>query len=113
GVIGGVLLLVAADTTVESPRLVWPPLPMVGDLALIVVAVGGLLALLVIGLDIVAESQFLSYSVAVGAAIAAASSLGANTGLRAAFEHYRAFGYFICVAAAIAFPFTQHGNATW
>jgi len=113
GVIGSLLLLVAADTTLESPRLVWPPLPTIGDLALIVVAVGGLLALLVIGLDIQAESQFLSYSIAVGAAIAAAASLGANVALRAAFDRYRLFGYFVCLAAAIAFPFTQHGNATW
>src|SRR5207245_7033266 len=56
---------------------------------------------------------FLSYSVAVGAAIAAASALGANVALRAAFDRYRLFGYFVCLAAAIAFPFTQHGNATW
>ena len=113
GVIGGVVLIVAADTTPESPRLVLPALPAIGYLAVIVVAVGALLALLVIGLDIVAESQFLSYSVAVGALIAAASSLGANAVLRTAFDNYRLFGYFICVAAAVAFPFTQHGNATW
>jgi branched-chain amino acid transport system permease protein len=113
GVVGSILLLVAADTTPESPRLVWPPLPTIAQLAVIVVAVGGLLALLVIGLDIQAESQFLSYSIAVGAAIAAASSLGANVALRTAFDNYRLFGYFVCLAAAIAFPFTQNGNATW
>jgi len=113
GVVGSLLLLVAADTTRESPRLVWPALPMVGDLAVIVVAVGGLLALLVIGLGIEAESQFLSFAVAVGAAIAAASSLGASLALRTAFDRYRLFGYFICLAAAIAFPFTQDGDATW
>src|SRR3954447_21467369 len=113
GVVGGVLLLVSADTTPESPRLGWPTLPAVGYLAPIVIAVGGMLALLVIGLDIEAESQFLSYAVAVGAAIAAASALGSNAVLRTAFDNYRPFGYFICVAAAVAFPFTQHGNATW
>ena len=113
GVVGGILLLVSADTTEESPRFVWPALPTVAQLTLIVVAVGGMLALLVIGLDIQAESQFLSYSVAVGAALAAASALGTNAAIRTAFDNYRIFGYFICLAAAIAFPFTQNGNATW
>ena len=113
GVVGGLLLLVAADTTSESPRPVWPALPPVVDLAVIVIAVGGLLALLVIGLDIEAESQFLSFALAVGVIIAAASALGAQGVFRLAFNGYRAFGYLICVAAAVAFPFTQNGNATW
>jgi branched-chain amino acid transport system permease protein len=113
GVVGGIALLVAADATAESPASTWSALPAVIDLAVIVIAVGGLLALLVIGLDIEAESQFLSYAVAVGCAVAAANALGFGRSFQLAFARFRYVAYFVGLAAAVAFPFTQNGNATW
>jgi branched-chain amino acid transport system permease protein len=113
GVVAALVLLVAADTTEPSSPLRWGSLPAVADIALLVVVLGGLLALLVIGLGIDEQKQFLSFAVAVGAGIAAFASLGVNHAVRVAFNRYRYVGYVIALAAAVAFPFTQDGNATW
>jgi branched-chain amino acid transport system permease protein len=113
GVVGGVVLVVASDTIEAGPPLVWPRLPLVADLVLLTVTIGGLLALVVIGLDIDEQKQFLSFALFVAALIIVAGALGATEAFRRAARSYRPVLYVLAVAAAVAFPFTQNGNAVW
>ena len=113
GLVASVVLLIAADATEDSPAAEVPDLPAVLDIAQLVIAIGGLLALLVIGLDIDEQKQFLSFAVCVGAAVAAVNALGFSKAFRAATTRFPYVMYAVAVAAAVAFPFTQNGNATW
>lgn len=113
GVIAGIVLVIAADTLEPGPSLRWPALPLAADLLVMVVAIGGMLAMLVIGLAIDEQKQFLSFAVFVAALIMIAGALGATEAFKHAARNYRPVLYVLSVAAAVAFPFTQNGDATW
>ena len=113
GLIAGIVLAIAADTLEPGPSLRWPALPLAADLLLMVVAIGGLLAMLVIGLDINEQKQFLSFAVFVTALILVLGALGATEAFKEAARSNRLALYVLSVAAAVAFPFTQNGDATW
>jgi branched-chain amino acid transport system permease protein len=113
GLVGSLLLLAAADATPPSPSLKLPALPLVADLALVAVMIGVGLAALVYGLDIEDEKEFVTFAVFTGGVAAAAGALGVNEAFRTAFFRVPAYGYFLSVVAAVAFPFTQDGNAVW
>ena len=113
GLVASLVLLIAADATEEGTPADPPELPALLDIAQLVIAIGGLLALLVIGLDIDEQKQFLSFAVFVGAAVAAANALGFGRAFRNASRRFPYVMYAVAIAAAVAFPFTQDGNATW
>ena len=112
-VVGALLLLLVADATEARPVPALPAFPMLLDLALLVAGIGGLLAAVVIGLDIDDEREFLSFAVFVGCAVAVVGAFGVTETFSRAFNRYRYVGYALALAAAIAFPFTQNGNAVW
>ncbi|MDQ1695774.1 MAG: branched-chain amino acid transport system permease protein, partial [Frankiaceae bacterium] len=111
--IGSLLLVAAADTVPVTERLQLPAFPALVDLAFVVVVIGALLAAVVIGLGIEDEKQFLAFAVFVGALAAALGAFGVTQAFSTAFDRFRYFGYLLSLAAAVAFPFTQDGNAVW
>jgi branched-chain amino acid transport system permease protein len=111
--VGSVVLLIAADTLPASPALRLPRPPAYAEIALLVVVTGVGLAALVYGLDIEDEKEFVSFAVFVGGVVTAAGALGVTEAFRNAFYRFRFIGYVLAVAAAVAFPFTQDGNAVW
>ncbi|HET6817145.1 MAG TPA: branched-chain amino acid ABC transporter permease [Mycobacteriales bacterium] len=113
GTVGSLVLLAVTDTLPTGPPNRLPRLAAPAAVGAIVVVVGVLLAAVVIGLGIDDETQFLCFAIFVGALIAAAGALGVFAAFREAFDQYRAVGYAVALAAAVAFPFTQGTNATW
>ena len=111
--LGSVLLLLVADATEARPVPRLPSFPSLLDLGLLVAGIGGLLAAVVIGLDIEDEREFLAFAVFVGCAVAVMGAFGVTETFSRAFNRYRYAGYALALAAAIAFPFTQNGNAVW
>ena len=112
-VVGGVVAVVAADTLPESPPPRPVPLPVVPAVLAIAAAVALGLYLVVVGLAIEASQQFLSYVAFLAFAAVALSAIGIFATFGALSERYRAVVVVALLAAAIAFPFTQEGNATW
>ena len=90
-----------------------PALPAVVDIVGLAVIIGAGLAALVYGLDIESDKQFVAFSLFVAALVATAKALGVMAALTRAFDRFRYLGYFFAFAAAVAFPFTQNGNAVW
>jgi branched-chain amino acid transport system permease protein len=111
--VGSLVLLVAADTVPATERNQLPAMPAIADLAFLVIVIGALLAIVVIGLDIQDDKQFLTFALFIATLVVAMSALGVMASFSRAFERYRYIGYFLAVAAAVAFPFTQNGNAQW
>ena len=111
--VGALLLLAAADTIESLRTLELPRLPALVDLVLIFIVIGAGLAALVYGLDIESDKQFVSFALFVAALVAAGNALGATPAFSRAFDRFRYVGYVVALAAAVAFPFTQDGNAVW
>jgi branched-chain amino acid transport system permease protein len=112
-VVGGVLLLVAADTLPVTPNNRLPAMPAGVDLTALVVLIGASLAAIVYGLDIDNDREFVAFAAFVTIVVIGGSALGVMAAFGRAFDRFRYIGYLIVVAAAVAFPFTQHGNAQW
>jgi branched-chain amino acid transport system permease protein len=111
--VGALALLIAADTLPASAPLHLPRLPAYVDILLLFVVTGVGLAALVYGLDIDDDKEFVSFAVFVGGVVATAGALGATEAFSRAFYRFRFLGYALSLAAAVAFPFTQDGNAVW
>jgi branched-chain amino acid transport system permease protein len=111
--LGSVLLLVVADSIEACPVPRLPRFQALLDLGLLAAGIGGLLAAVVIGLDIDDEREFLAFAVFIGCAVAVCGAFGVTETFSRAFNRYRSVGYALSLAAAIAFPFTQDGNAVW
>jgi branched-chain amino acid transport system permease protein len=112
-VLGTVGLLLVADSAQASAPPKLPEFPALFDLAFLVVGIGGMLAAVVIGLDIEDEREFLAFAVFVGCFVAVMGSFGVSETFSHAFDRFRYVGYLLALAAAVAFPFTQNGNAVW
>jgi branched-chain amino acid transport system permease protein len=111
--VGSLGLLIAADTVPASSPLRLPRFPAYADIALLVVVFGVGLWALVYGLDIEDEKEFVAFAVFVGGVVTAAKALGASDSFTRAFDRFRWLGYGLALLAAVAFPFTQDGNAVW
>jgi branched-chain amino acid transport system permease protein len=112
-VLGTVGLLLVADSAQASAPPKLPEFPALFDLVFLVAGIGGLLAAVVIGLDIEDEREFLAFAVFVGCFVAVMGSFGVSETFSRAFDRFRYVGYVLALAAAVAFPFTQNGNAVW
>jgi len=112
-VVGTLALVLVADAMEASPPPRLPGFPAPVDLALLVAGIGGLLYAVVIGLNIDDEREFLSFAVFVGCAVAVMGAFGVTETFSRAFNRYRYVGYALSLVAAVAFPFTQNGNAVW
>jgi branched-chain amino acid transport system permease protein len=111
--LGSVLLVLVADAIEARPVPRLPRFPALLDLGMLAVGIGGLLAAVVIGLDIDDEREFLAFAVFIGCVVAVCGAFGVTESFSRAFNRYRGVGYALSLAAAIAFPFTQDGNAVW
>jgi len=111
--VGSLALLLATDTLEPTPKYELPELPSLLDLAMIFVVIGALLAAVVIGLDINEDKQFVSFAIFIAGVVTSLGALGGMAAFNRAFDRFRYIGYGVAAAAAIAFPFTQNGNAQW
>ncbi|MDQ4090734.1 MAG: branched-chain amino acid ABC transporter permease, partial [Actinomycetota bacterium] len=72
-----------------------------------------LLGAVVCGLEIDESSRFVSFLVALTFLCVAVHHLGLFTGLSALFVRHHRIAMLLGAAVAVAFPFTQQGNAYW
>ena len=91
----------------------WPALAAPIELLLIALALGALMFTVVRGLDIDESSRFLSFLVFVAFAATVVQRLGLFTLLQQTFERRRTIALTAALVTAVAFPFTQGGNAYW
>lgn len=111
-VLGALLLALAAlslppDRPLRGPR----PLPTLVEIVLIVAAFALLLYLIVIGLDIDANSQFIGYGLLLLTAALALNKLGMFAWTSSISQRHRVVVILAGLAAATYFPFTQDGSS--
>ena len=99
-------------TGVPAPQE-WRRLPPALEVAAVAAALLALLGAVVWGLEIEESSRFVSFLVALTALCVAAHHLGLFTGLAALFVRHHRMAMLLGAAVAVAFPFTQQGNAYW
>ena len=90
-----------------------PRLPAVVEVGAVVVGLLVLLGTVVWGLRINESSRFVSFLVFVGAVAVAGHHLGLFAWLSTLFERHHRAALLASAAVAVAFPFTQQGNAYW
>ncbi len=91
----------------------WPARPASVEVAAVAVGLLALLGAVVWGLAINESSRFVSFLVFVGFTCAALHHLGLFTWLTVLFARRQRMAVALGGAAAVAFPFTQQGNAYW
>ncbi len=91
----------------------WRPLPGAVEVAAIGVALLGLLGAVVWGLEIGESSRFVSFLVFVTFLAVALHHLGIFSALSVLFARHHRIAMLLGGAVAVAFPFTQQGNAYW
>jgi branched-chain amino acid transport system permease protein len=91
----------------------WPRLAPALEVAAIAVALLAVLGAVVWGLDIDESSRFISFLVFVVFGSVALHHLGVFSGLAVLFTRHHRMAMLLGAAAAVAFPFTQQGNAYW
>jgi branched-chain amino acid transport system permease protein len=115
GTVGGLLLVASGAALPDDEPLSSESraLPLVVESLIVAATVGLGLLLVTIGLKINESSRFLSYIAFLAFAAVGLARLGIGAVLGAMLARRR--GIYIASAAlvAIAFPFTQSGNATW
>ncbi len=95
------------------PASGWPALPVVAEVAAIAAGVLALLGAVVWGLRINESSHFVSFLVFVAFVCVALHHLGVFQALGVLFARRQRIALVLGGAAAVAFPFTQQGNAYW
>jgi branched-chain amino acid transport system permease protein len=91
----------------------WRRLPPGLEVAAIAAALLALLGAVVWGLEIDESSRFVSFLVALTAACVAVHHLGVFSGLADLFVRHHRMAMLLGAVVAVAFPFTQQGNAYW
>jgi branched-chain amino acid transport system permease protein len=91
----------------------WPRLAPALEIAAITVALLAVLGAVVWGLEIDESSRFISFLVFVIFVAIALHHLGLFSALSVLFTRHHRMAMFLGAAAAVAFPFTQQGNAYW
>ncbi|HEX2040079.1 MAG TPA: branched-chain amino acid ABC transporter permease [Acidimicrobiales bacterium] len=113
--VGAVLLLAALASLPEDRPLPdeWRRLPAPVELLAIAVALGALLWLVVFGLEVEEPSRFVSFLLALAVGAVAVHRVGVFSWLQTLFVRHRTVTLAAAAVAAVAFPFTQGGNAYW
>jgi branched-chain amino acid transport system permease protein len=112
---GGLLLLLAAVAAPDdaAPTLAGRLLPPVFEMAAVAASLAAVLAAVWYGLGVDEATRFASFAVTVGFAAVALAGLGVISWLEALYQRHRAVTLTASALAAIAFPFTQGGEAQW
>jgi branched-chain amino acid transport system permease protein len=113
--VGGALLVLAGAYALPDDRAVsgdWH-LPAVVELLVVAASLAVLLEAVVWGLDIDESSRFVSFLVFVGTIASVIGRVGVIGWLQQLYVRHRTVMLFATAAVAIAFPFTQHGDARW
>jgi len=112
---GGVLLLLAAVAGPDDdvPTLAERTLPPAAEMAAVAASLAAVLAVVWYGLKVEEATRFASFAATVGFAAAALASLGVIGWLEVLYQRHRAVTLTASALAAIAFPFTQGGEAQW
>ena len=97
----------------HPPAEQWRPLPPAVEVAAIAAALLALLGAVVWGLEIDESSRFVSFLVALTFLCVAVHHFGLFTALGALFVRHHRMAMLLGAAVAVAFPFTQQGNAYW
>ena len=114
--LAGAVLLTVAAYRLPAGRDAdedWRALPTVVEVGAIAAGLLALLGTVVWGLRIEESSRFVSFLVFVTFTAVAAHHLGVFSWLATLFDRHRRIAVVLGGAAAIAFPFTQQGNAYW
>jgi branched-chain amino acid transport system permease protein len=112
---GGLLLLVAAvaGPQDEAPTLAERTSPPVVEMAAVAASLGAILALVWYGLKVEEATRFASFAATVAFVASALAGLGVIGWLEALYQRHRAVTLAASALAAVAFPFTQGGEAQW
>jgi branched-chain amino acid transport system permease protein len=97
----------------RPPSEEWRALPPAVEVGAIAAALLALLGAVVWGLEIDESSRFVSFLVALTFLCVAVHHLGLFAGLSALFVRHHRMAMLLGAAVAVAFPFTQQGNAYW
>ncbi|MDQ4070873.1 MAG: branched-chain amino acid ABC transporter permease [Actinomycetota bacterium] len=114
--LAGSLVLLAAAYRLPAGRPAGedrPVLPAAVEVAVIGASLAVLLGTVVWGLRINESSRFVSFLVFVTFTAVAVHHLGLFSWLSALFTRHQRLAFVLGGAAAVAFPFTQQGNAYW
>jgi branched-chain amino acid transport system permease protein len=112
--IGGLLGLVAFAALPDDDAVALRPhWSRAIEYAILTVAVGIGLYVVVVSLAIGEPSRFVSFLVFLGFAVSAAAAVGAMALLPRVYRRHQPVALGLILFAGIAFPFTQNGNATW
>ncbi len=113
--VGGLLLLLAALSGPEDvpPTLAERILPPLIELAAVAGSLVAVLALVWYGLGVDEATRFASFAATVAFATAVLAGLGVIGWLQALYLRHRAVTLAASALAAVAFPFTQGGEAQW
>jgi branched-chain amino acid transport system permease protein len=115
GVVGGLALTAGGAALPDDVPLAseTPVFPQVVESLIVAATMGIGLALVAFGLKINESNRFLSYVAFLGFAVIGLARLGVTNVIGTMLARRR--GVYIASAAlvAVAFPFTQNGNATW
>ncbi|HYT40434.1 MAG TPA: branched-chain amino acid ABC transporter permease, partial [Acidimicrobiia bacterium] len=112
---GGLLLLLAAVAGPDdaAPALAERTLPPPVEMAAVAASLAAVLAAVWYGLGVDEATRFASFAATVGFLAAALAGLGVIAWLEALYQRHRAVTLTASALAAIAFPFTQGGEAQW
>ncbi|MEO7836446.1 MAG: branched-chain amino acid ABC transporter permease [Acidimicrobiales bacterium] len=110
GVVAATFARLPADSREDRH---WRDLARPVEVGAIAVALVALLATVVWALAIDESSRFVSFVVFVAAAAVALNHLGLFSWLGALWSRHPRIGIVLVALAAVAFPFTQQGNAYW
>jgi len=91
----------------------WPRLAPALEVGAIAVALLAVLGAVVWGLEIAESSRFISFLVLLVFASVTLHHLGVFSALAVLFARHHRMAMLLGAAAAVAFPFTQQGNAYW
>ena len=91
----------------------WRPLPSAMEVGAVAAALMTLLGVVVWGLEIDQSSRFVSFLVFVTFVSVALHHIGVFSGLSVLFARHHRIAMLLGAAVAVAFPFTQQGNAYW
>ena len=112
---GGLLLLLAAvaGPDDEAPTLAERTLPPVVEMAAVAASLAAVLAGVWYGLGVDEATRFASFAATVAFVASALAGLGVIGWLQALYLRHRAVTLTASALAAVAFPFTQGGEAQW
>src|SRR5512144_2920717 len=107
-VAGGLLLVTTAPAVPDRPPSAWAPRSPAAAVALLTLTVAAILAAVVYGLAIAESSLFIGFVLFIAFLVAA---LGVVEGVRQVAARHHVTALTLALLAAVAFPFTQDGDA--